>query len=314
MKAVIYKRYGSPDVLKLSEVEKPVPQKNQILIKIKASSVNAYDWRHVKADPFMIRFMVGGVFRPKHPILGADMAGIVEATGSEVTRFKPGDEVFGEGRYGGFAEYACVDENSFVLKPENISFEEAAAAPMAALTALQGLRDYGQIQEGYHVLVNGSSGGVGSFAVQLAKYFGAEVTAVCSTSKRDMVRSLGADYVVDYKFEDVTKMHKKIDLIFDVAAFRPVSDYDEVLNPGAIYAMAGGSIYRIMKLMIKENKNRRIVRTDIKREDLEIIKDLLESGKIRSVIDKVYSLEQTSDAVRHVEEGRARGKVVVAAG
>ena len=231
MKAIVYAKYGSPDVLRLEEVEKPVPREDQLLLKVRASSVNAYELRHVRADPFMIRLMGAGLFKPKHRILGADVAGEVEAVGRQVTRFKPGDAVFGEGGYGGYAEYVCVDEKRVVHKPSDLTFEEAAAAPMAALTALQGLRDDGHIRAGQKVLINGASGGVGTFAVQIAKAFETEVTGVCRTSKMDLVRSIGADEVIDYTREDVTRQERRYDLIFDVAAFRPVSEYKRILAP-----------------------------------------------------------------------------------
>ena len=202
------------------------------MIKVHAASANAYDWRHLRADPFFIRFMGAGLLKPKHKILGADIAGQVEAVGSHVKQLKPGDEVFGDGGYGGFAEYVCVDENRFVLKPAHLTFEEAAAVPMAALTALQGLRDKGKIQAGQKVLINGASGGVGTFAVQIAKSFEAEVTGVCSTTKMDLVRSIGADHVVDYTQEDVTKNKRQYDLIFDIAAFRSISRYKRILSFG----------------------------------------------------------------------------------
>ncbi len=224
MKAIVYTRFGPPDVLHLREVEKPVPGENEILVKVHAASANAYDWRHVKADPFLIRIMGAGLLRPKHKILGADIAGKVEALGSNVKQFQPGDEVFGEGSYGGFAEYVCVNENRFVLKPATLSFEEAAAVPMAGLTALQGLRDKGKIRSGQKVLINGASGGVGSFAVQIARSFETEVTGVCSTAKMEFVRSIGADHVIDYSQEDVTRSIQQYDLIFDTAAHHSISD------------------------------------------------------------------------------------------
>ncbi|HKJ79724.1 MAG TPA: NAD(P)-dependent alcohol dehydrogenase [Prolixibacteraceae bacterium] len=314
MKAVTYSKFGAPEVLLLNEVEKPVPKDNEVLIKVHAASVNAYDWRHVRADPFLIRLMGGGLFRPKHTILGADIAGTVISAGKDIQKFKPGDEVFGEVGYGGFAEFVCCGENRIVKKPENISFEEATAAPMAALTALQGLRDSGNIQPGQNVLVNGASGGVGSFAVQIAKNFGARVTATCSSEKMEMVRSIGADVVFDYKKVNVTDLDEKFDFIFDVAAFRPANGYKKILKSSGRYAVAGGSIKRIFQLMFKSmlgNKNMKTVIAKVLIDDLEIIGDLLSSGKIKSVIDKTFPLAETSSAVRYVEEGRAKGKVVV---
>jgi NADPH:quinone reductase-like Zn-dependent oxidoreductase len=314
MKAIVYEKFGSPDVLKLTEIEKPSPGENEILLKVHAASANAYDWRHLRADPFMIRFMGAGLFRPKHPVLGADMAGTVEAVGNKVKSFKPGDKVFGDGGYGGFAEYACVDEKGFVAIPKGISFEEAAAAPMAALTSLQGLRDKGKIKAGDAVLINGASGGVGSYAVQIAKTYGAEVTGVCSTSKIDFVRTLGADHVLDYRKEDITRSGQKYDLILDIAAYRPVSDYKRILYPGGMYVMVGGSIARIFKLMFRtmtRTGNFTVMIAEVKQQDLQVIAELLGSGKIKSMIDKEFPLEKTADALRHLEHGHAFGKVVV---
>jgi NADPH:quinone reductase-like Zn-dependent oxidoreductase len=221
MKAIVYRKYGSPDVLELVETEKPTPRENEVLIKVHAASINSYDWRHIRATPFLVR-MGGGFLRPKDPRLGADIAGQVETVGRNVKQFKPGDEVYGDVSVGGYAEYVCAPEKVLALKPANVSFEEAAATPMAALTALQGLRDKGQIQSGQNVLINGASGGVGTFAVQIARYFGAEVTGVCRTRNLDMARSIGADHVIDYTKGDFTKNGKQYDLIFDVAASRSV--------------------------------------------------------------------------------------------
>jgi len=314
MKAIVYTKFGSPDVLHLKEVEKPVPGENEILIKVYAASANAYDWRHVRPDPFLFRLMGAGLLTPKHRILGADIAGQIEAVGRNVKQFQPGDEVFGEGSYGGFAEYACVNENRFVLKPEMLTFEEAAAAPMAALTALQGLRNKGKIQKGQKVLINGASGGVGTFAVQIARSFGTEVTGVCSTSKMDLVRSIGADHVIDYTREDVTKNKQQYDLIFDTAAYRSISAYKRILKPGGIYILAGGSMARILQLMLKSMtgvKNMGIMVADINQADLLFIAGLLVEGKVKSIIDKRYPLSETAEALKYLEDGHARGKVVI---
>jgi NADPH:quinone reductase-like Zn-dependent oxidoreductase len=314
MKAIVYTKFGSPDVLQLKEAEKPKPKDNEILIKVRAASVNAYDWRHLRADPFLIRLMGAGLLKPKHKILGADIAGQVEAVGSNVKQFQPADEVFGEGSYGGFAEYVCADENRFVLKPANLTFEEAAAAPMAALTALQGLRDKGRIQARQKVMINGASGGVGTFAVQIAKSFEAEVTGVCSTTKMDLVRSIGADHVIDYTQEDVTKNRQQYDLIFDIAAYRSVSKYKRILSSGGIYVLAGGSIARMIQLMFMSKigaKNMSVMVANVNQKDLLFIKELLEAGKVKSIIDKRYPLSETAEALRYLEEGHARGKVVI---
>ena len=314
MKAIVYTRFGPPDVLQLKEVEKPIPKDNEILIKVHAASANAYDWRHLRADPFLIRLTGAGLLKPKHKILGADIAGQVEAIGGNANQFQPGDEVFGCGGYGGFAEYVCVDENRFVLKPANLTFEEAAAVPMAALTALQGLRDKGQIQARQKVLINGASGGVGTFAVQIAKSFEAEVTGVCSTTKMDLVRSIGADHVIDYTQEDVTKNRQQYDLIFDIAAYRSVSKYKRILSSGGIYVLAGGSIARMIQLMFMSKigaKNMSVMVANVNQKDLLFIKELLEAGKVKSIIDKRYPLSETAEALRYLEEGHARGKVVI---
>jgi NADPH:quinone reductase-like Zn-dependent oxidoreductase len=314
MKAMVYTKFGPPDVLQLREVEKPCPKDNEILIKVHAASANAYDWRHLRADPFLIRLMGAGLLKPKHKILGADMAGQVEAVGVNVKQFRPGDEVFGDGGYGGFAEYACVDENRFVLKPADLTFEEAAAVPMAALTALQGLRDKGLIRAGQKVLINGASGGVGTFAVQIAKSFDAAVTGVCGTTKMDLVRSIGTDHVIDYTQEDVTKNGKLYDLIFDVAAYRSISEYKRLLSSGGIYVLAGGSMPRILQLMLKSMagaKNMRLVIANVNQKDLLFIRELMNAGKVRSIIDKRYPLSETAEALRYLEEGHARGKVVI---
>jgi len=314
MKAMVYTKFGPPDVLHLEEVEKPAPKENELLIRVHAASANAYDWRHLRADPFFIRLMGAGLLKPKHKILGADIAGRVEAVGGKVKQFQPGNEVFGECSYGGFAEYVCVDENRFVLKPVHLSFEEAAAAPMAALTALQGLRDKGRIQAGQKVLINGASGGVGTFAVQIAKSFDTEVTGVCSTAKMDLVRSIGADHVIDYTREEVTENKQQYDLIFDTAAYRSISKYKRILRPGGNYVLAGGSMLRIFQLMLKSMtgaKNMGLIVAKTKQKDLLFMIELMKTGKVKSIIDKRYPLNETAEALRYLEEGRARGKIVI---
>lgn len=318
MKAITYTKYGPPEVLKLTEVEKPAPQDNEVLIKIHSASVNAYDWRHVKADPFLIRLMGGGLFKPKHQILGADIAGEVEAVGSSVKQFKPGDDVFGECSYGGFADYVCVPENRLVLKPANITFEEAAAIPMAALTALQGLRDKGQIQPGQKVLINGASGGVGTFAVQIAKSFGAEVTAVCSTRNLDMARSIGADHVIDYTQKDFTQNGQRYDLIFAANGYHPILDYKRALSPNGIYVMAGGSMAQMFQAMLLGpwismigNNKMCAVTARPEQQDLTYMNKLLETGKVTPVVDRCYPLSETAEAIRYIIEEHARGKVVI---
>jgi NADPH:quinone reductase-like Zn-dependent oxidoreductase len=314
MKAIVYTKYGPPDVLQLEEVKKPVPKDNEILIKVRAISLNPYDWRHLRADPFFIRVMGAGLFKPKHSILGADIAGRVEAAGSAIKQFKPGDDVFGSGSYGGLAEYVCADEKRFFQKPADLTFEEAAAVPIAGLTALQGLRDTGQIQANQKVLVNGASGGVGTFAVQIAKSYGTEVTGVCRTSKMDLVSSIGADHVIDYTQNDITTLEQKYDLIFDTAAYRSVSKYKRILNPGGLYVLAGGSMARIFQLMLLSKtgaKNMRFISAKIVQKDLLAMIELMKAGKVKSIIDKRYPLAETAEAMRYLVDGCARGKVVV---
>jgi NADPH:quinone reductase-like Zn-dependent oxidoreductase len=313
MKAVVYTKYGSPDVLQLKEIEKPVPKDNEILIKVQAASLNPYDLHFITGKPFFTRLMGLGLMKPKRKTPGADMAGKVEAVGLSAKRFKPGDEVFGCS-FGGFAEYACVPEDRFAPKPSNLTPEEAAAVPMAALTALQGLRDIGKIRKGQRVLINGASGGVGTFAVQLAKLFETEVTGVCRTSKMDFVRSIGADHVIDYTREDVTKNGQQYDLIFDIAAYRSVSKYKRVLRPGGIYVLAGGSVPRMILLMFLSKirtKNMVPMVANVNQKDLLLIKEYLEAYKIKPFIDKRFSLNEIADALWYLKKGYARGKVVI---
>jgi NADPH:quinone reductase-like Zn-dependent oxidoreductase len=318
MKAIVYTKYGSPDVLHLKDVEKPTPKDDEVLIKIRAASVNAYDWHFLTADIFLIRLMGGGLLKPKDSRLGADIAGQVETVGRNVKQFQPGDEVFGDIGHGGFAEYVCAPESRLALKPTNLSFEEAAAVPMAALTALQGLRDEGRIQPGQKVLVNGASGGVGTFAVQIAKAFGAEVTAVCSPRNLEQAHALGADLVIDYTREDFTQNGEQYDLIFAANGYHPLSAYKRALTPQGIYVMAGGTMAQIFQAMLlgswmskKGGKKMGGVSAKIDQKDLGIIKELLEAGKVVPVIDKRYPLSEAAEALRYLGEGHARGKVVI---
>jgi len=322
MKAIVCPKYGSPDVLQLQEVAKPAPQDEEVLIKIHAAAINARDWRMMRANPFFIRLVPGGFLQPKNKILGADVAGRVEAIGNAVKQFKPGDDVFGylpsaTGR-GTFAEYVCADENLISLKPANLTFEQAAAVPEAAMTALQGLRDNGNIQPGQKVLINGASGGVGTFAVQIAKAFGAEITAVCSTRNLEMVRSLGADHVVDYKKEDFTKSGEQYDLILAVNGYHPISDYLHALKPEGTYVVAGGSMYQLFqaasngKRISKTGSHKTyVVSLEHNKKDLVFIKELLESGKIMPVIDGCYPLSKTPEAFWYFEKVHPKGKVVI---
>ena len=318
MKAIVYTKYGSPDVLQLKDVEKPAPKDDEVLIKIHAASVNKYDWHFLTADIFLIRVMGGGLLRPKDTRLGADVAGRIEAAGRNVKQFRPGDEVFGDIGHGGFAEYGCAPESRLALKPTNLSFEEAAAVPMAALTALQGFRDEGHVQPGQKVLINGASGGVGTFAVQIAKLFGAEVTAVCSPRNLDQARSIGADHVIDYTREDFTKNCQQYDLIFAANGYHSLSAYKRALTPKGIYVMAGGTTAQIFEAMLmgswmSETGGKKMggVSAKVDQEDLGLIKELIEAGKVKPVIDRCYPLSEAAEALRYLGEGHAKGKVVI---
>ncbi len=322
MKAMICPKYGSPDVLQLREVVKPVPQEDEVLIQIHAASLNSRDLRMLRADPFFIRLMPGGLWRPKNKIPGADVAGRVEAVGCSVRQFKPGDEVFGflpsaTGR-GTFAEYVCAREDLITEKPANLTMDQAAAVPEAAMTALQGLRDKGNIQPGQKVLIHGASGGVGTFAVQIAKAFGAEVTAVCSTRNLEMARSLGADHVIDYQKEDFAKTGQQYDLILAVNGYHPISDYLHALSPEGTCIVAGGSMLQLFQAGSHGRRNSRTGRQKIvvlslrhSRRDLIFIKELVESGKVLPVIDGCYPLSGAAEAFWYFEKEHARGKVVI---
>ena len=319
MKAVIWTQYGSPDVLQLQEVEKPSPKDHQVLVKVHAASVNALDWRPFTMPSIPIRLMSGGLSKPKDPSVGVDVAGQVEAVGSKVTAFQPGDFVFGVAP-GAFAEYVCNSESKFALKPANVSFEEAAAVPVAAFTALQGLRDKGQIQARKKVLIDGASGGVGTFAVQIAKAFGAEVTAVCSKRNLDMVRSIGADHVIDYTKENFTKNEQRYDLILAVNGYHPILGYRRTLSSNGICVVAGGAMSQIFQALLLGPLLSRIGSKKIgfmgiattSKEDLLFLKELLEAGKVVPVIDKSYPLSETAAAIRYLIEEHGRGKIVIA--
>ena len=322
MKAIVCTKYGSPDVLQLQEVAKPAPKDDEVLIKIHAASINSRDWRMMRANPFFIRLTPGGFLQPKNKILGADVAGRVEAVGRYVKQFKPGDEVFGylpsATGHGTFAEYVCANENLLTLKPANLAFEQAAAVPEAAMTALQGLRDKGNIQPGQKVLINGASGGVGTFAVQIAKAFGAEVIAVCSTRNLEMVRSLGADHVVDYKKEDFTKSGQQYDLILAVNGYHPISDYLRALSAEGIYVVAGGSMLQLFQAALQGRRNSEtgsqktyVASLVQSQKDLIFMKELVESGKIIPVIDGCYPLAKVAEAFWYFEKEHAQGKVII---
>lgn len=317
MRAIVYTEYGSPEVLRLTEVEKPVPKDAEVLIRIRAASVNALDWRMVRGKPVFARLLLGGLRKPKITRTGVDVAGEVEAVGSGVTQFTPGDEVFGTCR-GAFAEYACTTEDRLAGKPANVSFEHAAAVPIAGFTALQGLRDCGRIQQGQKVLIDGASGGVGTFAVQIAKAFGAHVTAVCSTQNVDAARSMGADHVIDYTREDFIKGALRYDLILAANAHRSIFAYRRVLTANGIYAMAGGGGTQMLQglflgplLSLVGRKKMRAVMARQNKKDLLVLQELLGAGKIVPVIDRRYALGEVADAIGYVEKGHAKGKVVI---
>jgi NADPH:quinone reductase-like Zn-dependent oxidoreductase len=315
MKAIVYTKYGSPDVLQLKDVVKPTPKDNEVLVKIYASSANPADWHLMRAEPFLAR-LENGLRKPKNTKLGADVAGRVEVVGRNVTQFQAGDNVFGcmpLNELGSFAEYVCANEDLLALKPARLTFEQAAAVPLAAFTALQGLRGKGQIQQGQKVLINGASGGVGTFAVQIAKSFGTEVTGVCSTRNLDMVRSIGADHVIDYTQEDFTQTGQRYDLIFDAVGNRSVSDYKRALNPNGICSVAGfTAISNMFQIMMLGGKKVGMMDTAKgNKKDLLFIKELLEAGKVVPVIDRCYSLSEVPEAIRYLEEGHAQGKVVI---
>jgi NADPH:quinone reductase-like Zn-dependent oxidoreductase len=319
MKAIVYTKYGTTDVLKLKEVEKPTPKDNEVLITVYAASVNSWDWDLLRGVPFMVR--LGGVLKPKYKILGADIAGRVEAVGKDVKQFLPADEVFGDisgCSWGGFAEYVCARENALTLKSASMTFEEAAAIPQAAVLALQGLRDKGQIQKGQKVLINGAGGGVGTFAVQIAKSFGAEVVGVDSTKKLDMLKSIGADQAIDYTQEDFTQNGQRYDLILDVAGYRSIFDYKRALSPKGTYVMVGGSMFRIFQVMflgpwisMTGSKKMGILMHKPNKNDQNFMKELFEAGKVVPVIDRCYPLNETSEALQYLGDGHPKGKVVI---
>lgn len=318
MKAIVHEKYGSPAVLHLTEVEKPVPADNEILIKVHAVSINGSDWEGLIGKPLYAR--MGGLLKPGHPILGSDIAGRVELAGKNHTEFKPGDEVFGEipGYYGGFAEYVCTHGKTMALKPGSLTFEQAAAIPQAGVIALLGIRDKGLVQPGQKVLINGAGGSAGSFAIQLAKLYGAETTGVDNTGKLDFMRSLGADHVIDYTREDFTRTGKQYDLILDLIAHHSVFAYQRALRPNGTYFFVGGSAAVIFQVLLlgpwikrATAKNIRMLMVLQNRKDLISITQLCETGKIVPVIDRRFSLSQVPEALRYVGEGRAKGKVVI---
>jgi NADPH:quinone reductase-like Zn-dependent oxidoreductase len=323
MKSIVYTKYGSPNVLELKDVSRPDPLDDEVLVEIHAASVNAYDWHFLVADVFLIRLMSGGLLKPKKTTLGADIAGRVIAVGKDIQKFQVGDDVFGiaKGGSGGFAEYVSANEKSLALKPANVTFEEAAAAPMAALTALQGLRDIGQIKAGRKVLIHGASGGVGTFAIQIAKAYEAHVTAVCSSRNVEIARSIGADQVIDYSIEDFTKNGELYDLILVTNGNRSIFEYKRSLKPNGVCVLAGGGSNSIPQLVVglfmewwiskTENKKISSFLAKINQKDLATIKELLETGKVKPVIDRTYPLRETAEALRYLGEGHAQGKIIV---
>jgi NADPH:quinone reductase-like Zn-dependent oxidoreductase len=318
MKAVVYTRYGSPEVLRLQEVDRPSPKDDEVLVKVRAVSVNASDWETLRGKPLYAR--IGGPTRPRFRTLGSDIAGRVEATGPAVTRFRPGDEVFGDNLalMGGFAEYACAREKDLAAKPTGMSFEAAAAIPQAGVIALQGIRRKGNVQPGQKVLINGAGGGAGSFAVQLAKLAAAEVTGVDSTGKLDFVRSLGANHVIDYTREDFTRTGEQYDLVLDVAAHRSALDYRRALSPRGRYLYVGGSVSALLQVLIvgpligrKAGKKVRLLVVQPNPQDLLAVAELCQAGTIVPVIDRRFSLDEVPEALRYLGDGHARGKVVI---
>jgi NADPH:quinone reductase-like Zn-dependent oxidoreductase len=320
MKAFVYYSYGSPDVLRCEEIEKPTARDNEVLIKVRAAAVNPLDWHFMRGTPYFLR-LLAGLRKPKITRLGVDVAGRVEAVGRNVSQFKPGDEVFGACR-GALAEYVCTSESAVVMKPDDVTFEQAASINAAALTALQGLRNKGKIQPGKKVLINGAAGGVGTFAVQIAKSFGADVTGVCSTRNVDMVRSIGADRVIDYTQENFTKGGRRYDLILDCVGNHSLSACRRVLNPKGIYVAVGvpsgrwmiGVLARTMiALVLSRFASRKLVMvlTKSSKEDLKMLRELMEARKVAPVIDRCYGLSEVPEAIRYLEQGHARGKVVI---
>ena len=326
MKAIVYHDFGSPDVLRLEEIEKPLPLDNQLLIRVHGASINPLDWHYMEGTPYLGRLVEFGLLKPKVARLGVDYAGTVEAVGKDITQFKPGDEVYGN-RFGALAEYVVASEKALALKPANLTFEQAASVPVAAVTALQALRDKGHVQPGQKVLINGASGGVGTFAVQIAKSFGAEVTGVCSGRNAEMVRSIGADHVIDYTKEDFTKSDQRYDLILDNVGNRSLLECRRVLNPGGIDVVIGGGgvndgrwtgplvgVIKILVLKRLVTQEISMMLAEMNRKDLTFLADLIQTGKVKPVIDSTYTLSQLPEALTYLEEGHARGKVVITVG
>jgi NADPH:quinone reductase-like Zn-dependent oxidoreductase len=323
MKAIVYTDYGSPDVLRLEDVDRPVPRDDQVLVRVRAASVNPLDWHYMEGMPYVARLMAFGLLEPKVTRLGVDFSGTVESVGRNVTALKPGDDVFG-GKTGAFAEYVCVSTDRIARKPANVTFEQAASVPIAAVTALQAIRDKGEVLPGRRVLINGASGGVGTFAVQIAKSYGAHVTGVCSSRNVDLVRSLGADEVVDYTKSDFTKLEQRYDVILDNVGNRSLSDYRRVLNPNGRYVLIGGGgtgdhrvlgpFVRLLKMLAISpfiGQDMGMMLAELNAKDLAVLGNLMEAGTVTPVIDRRYALSDTPEAIRYLEEGHARGKVII---
>jgi NADPH:quinone reductase-like Zn-dependent oxidoreductase len=321
MKAIVRTKYGLAEVLRFEEIEKPIPGDKEVLIRVRAASVNPYDWHFMRGTPRLIRLFIG-LRSPKSPLLGADVAGEVESVGRSVARFRAGDAVFGAGR-GAFAEYACAPESRIALKPDHVSFEQAASVPIAALTALQGLRDVAHAQPGQRALINGAAGGVGTFAVQIAKSLGAEVTGVCSTRNVEMVRSIGADHVIDYTQADFTQSGRQYDIFFDCIGNRSLSECRRVLTPAGVYVGVGGGgpdvgSFTLLAGMIEKpvlslfGKQKLLgLVARMNQPDLVILGEMMTNGKVKPVIDRRYKLSEVPEAIRYLETGHARGKVVI---
>jgi len=324
MKAAVRHEYGSPDVIRLEQIDKPLPEDNQVLIKVRAAAVNPLDWHYMEGTPYILRLMGVGLMRPKDPRMGVDLAGVVESVGKNVTKFKPGDAVYGVGD-SAYAEYSPAPANKIALKPDDITFEQAAAVPIAGITALQGLRDTGHLKAGQKVLINGASGGVGTFAVQIAKAYGAEVTAVCSTRNVELVRSLGADHVIDYTKEDFAQSNQQYDLIYDNVADRPLLSFRHLLTPTGIYLLVGGggpaesrAFLGPVRNIIKAGVLSWFVKhkfftflASINEPDLAVLNKMMEAKTVTPVIDRTYPLSEVPAAMRYVEAGHARGKVII---
>lgn len=319
MRAIVYEKYGSTEELQLKEVPKPSPKDNEVLIKVHSVSLNASDVEFLKADPIYVRMW--GLFKPKYPILGSDIAGEIVAIGDKIKRFKVGDKVFGDIMYawGGFAEYVCAKENALVLKPENRTFQEVAAIPQAGVVALQAIRDKGKLKAGQKVLINGAGGGSGTFAIQIAKSLGAEVTGVDNAGKLDLMRKVGADRVIDYTKEDFTKCGQEFDLIIDFVAYRSLFDHKKVLTKNGTYVMVGGALSRIFQVLfigsfisLFSNRKMGILAHEQRTEDVETLLEWYDQGKIISIIDnKSFNLEETAAAMAHLDSGKAKGKIVI---